>query len=70
MIGGLRKVAFGEPASAKVFYLRWIVRPIAFGLPLSVVAAWCGIQLSWGLVAWTMFCVVWSDCVDGIGKQD
>jgi hypothetical protein len=33
MIGILRKVAFGEPASAKFFCLRWIVRLIVFALP-------------------------------------
>ena len=70
MIGILRKVAFGEPASAKFFCLRWLVRPIAFALPIPVVAAWCDIQLSWKLVAWTILCMAWYDGVDGIGKQD
>jgi len=39
MIGILRKFAFGEPASAKFFFLRWIARPIVFALPLLFVAA-------------------------------
>ena len=66
----LRKLAFGEPASARFFCLRWIMRPIAFALPIPIVAAWCGIQPSWSLAAWTMFCVAWYNGVDGIGKQD
>jgi hypothetical protein len=70
MIGILRKVALGEPASARFFCLRWIVRPIVFTLPIPVVVAWCDIQPSWNLFAWTLFCVVWSGCVDGIGQQD
>ena len=69
MIGILRKVALGEPASAKFFCLRWIVRPIVFALPLHFVAAWCGVQPSWNLVAWSMFCVAWYGWVDGIGEQ-
>ena len=70
MVDSLRKFAFGEPASAKFFCLRWIVRPLAFGLPVPVVAAWCDIQLSWNICAWTLFCLFWSDCIDGIGKQE
>jgi hypothetical protein len=70
MIGSLRKVAFGEPASAKFFCLRWIARPLLFALPIPFVGGWCGIQPSWSLVAWTVFCVAWYDCVDGIGKRD
>ena len=70
MIASLRKVAFGEPASVRFFCLRWIVRPLAFALPIPVVAAWCDIQFSWNVFAWTLFCVIWFDCVDGIGKQD
>ena len=43
MIDILRKVAFGEPASARFFCLRWIARPLLFALPIPVVAAWCDI---------------------------
>ena len=70
MIRILRKHAFGEPASAKIFCLRWIVRPLVFSLPIPVVAAWCGIEFTWNVFAWTLFCVIWFDCVDGIGKQN
>ena len=69
MINILRKAAFGEPPSAKIFWLRWIVRPVVFALPLYFVAAWCGVQPSWNLVAWSMFCVAWYGWVDGIGEQ-
>ena len=68
MIDTLRKLTFGEPASAKFFCLRWIVRPVVLALPIPVVAAWCGVQPSWNLFAWTLFCVVWFGCVDGIGS--
>jgi len=70
MIGSLRKVAFGEPASAKFFCLRWIARPIVFALPIPFVAGWCDIPPSWNMFAWTLFCVIWFDWVDGIGKQE
>ena len=70
MIGILKKVAFGEPASVRFFWLRWIARPIVFALPIPFVAARCDIQPSWNMFAWTIFCVVWSDCVDGIGEQN
>ncbi|MBR1272657.1 hypothetical protein JQ629_34785 [Bradyrhizobium sp. AUGA SZCCT0222] len=70
MIDTLRKAAFGEPASARFFCLRWIARPLLFALPIPVVAKWCDIQPSWNIFVFTLFCVAWSDCVDGIGKQD
>jgi hypothetical protein len=69
VIGILRKIAFSELVWARLFCLRWIARPIAFALPMPFVAAWCGLEPSWSLVAWTVFCVTWYGWVDGIGKK-
>ena len=48
---------------------RWIGRPILFGMPLPFVASWCDLQPSWKLMAWTFFCIMWSEATDAIGRN-
>jgi hypothetical protein len=50
-------------------FKRWVVRPIVFTVPLSIVAKWCDLQPTWQLFVWTFFCLVWSDWTDGIGSE-
>jgi hypothetical protein len=47
----------------------WVMRPLIFGLPLLIVAAWCDLQPSWKLMAWTAFCIVWYGATDRIGAR-
>jgi hypothetical protein len=46
-----------------------IGRTIMFGLPVLVVAHWCGTQMGWKLAAWIVFCVVWDNATDRIGAR-
>ena len=45
------------------FFLRWMVRPVAFLVPLAFVATWCGIAPGWSSAALMLFCMVWANAV-------
>jgi hypothetical protein len=59
-----------EADAAKAFCLRWIGRPLAFALPLPLVAWWCDVPPDWNMAALAFFCIVWSDSVHLFGRQD
>jgi hypothetical protein len=50
-------------------WYRWVIRPIVFVAPLPLIGGWCDLQPTWQLAAWTFFCIFWSECTDGIGKE-
>ena len=58
-----------EKIDIRKFWRRWIKRPIIFGLPLPFIASWCDLQPSWKLMAWTFFCIIWSEATDIIGRD-
>ena len=57
-----------DAATARRFSLRWIVRPIAFVLPLALVAGWSDILPGWKMSALLAFCMFWADSIDLFGK--
>jgi hypothetical protein len=45
------------------FFLRWILRPVVFVVPLALVAQWCDIPPGWKTAVLLMFCLIRADSV-------
>jgi hypothetical protein len=57
-----------DAATAKSVGLRWIVRPVAFVVPLAGVAGWSEILPGWKMAALLAFCMFWADAVGLLAK--
>jgi hypothetical protein len=67
---GASRQPAAELSIARSLYYGFIVRPIMFAVPVAIVQQWCDLHFSWKLWMFVMFCLIWSDSVDRIGKED